>query len=125
MSDIGPARFATRTARGGLAVTMILACLVGTTGRSHAAEAGTVDGVAKDALERPLDGTQLRLETADGRLVGRAIADARGHFVFKGIAPGSYAVIGEKPGFETVTAIVTLAQNAGATADLTLASRQA
>src|SRR5260221_2687378 len=87
--------------------------------------AGTGDGIAKDALARPLDGTQLRLETPDGRVVGRATADGSGHFVFSGIAPGTYAVIGEKPGFETVTAIVTVAGDVGATVDLTLASRPA
>jgi outer membrane receptor protein involved in Fe transport len=122
MCDAGAARFSTRV---GLAGMMVFICLFGVFGSGHAAEAGTVGGIAKDALERPLDGTQLRLETADGRLVGRATADAGGHFVFNGIASGAYAISGEKPGFETATTIVTVGQNAGATADLTLASRQA
>src|ERR1700758_1840592 len=33
--------------------------------------AGTVAGIAKDALERPLAGAQMRLESADGQVVGR------------------------------------------------------
>jgi outer membrane receptor protein involved in Fe transport len=117
--------FSSRGVRTGVPALMLLAWLFAAPEEGRAASAGTVDGIAKDALARPLDGTQLRLEAPDGRVFGRATADARGHFVFSGIAPGTYAIIGEKPGFETVTAIVTVAGDAGATADLTFASRQA
>ena len=41
------------------------------------------------------------------------------------VAPGTYAVVGEKDGFETATAVVTVSENEGASADLTLASTTA
>jgi len=92
---------------------------------SAAPPAGTLTGIVKDALERPLPGTRLRLEASDGRVVGRATADAQGRFTFTAVAPGSYAIVAEQEGFETATAIVTLAAAKGATLDLTLASKQA
>jgi len=85
---------------------------------------GTVAGIAKDALERPVAGAQLRLESSDGQVVGRTAADDQGRFQFTGIAPGTYAVVGEKEGFETSTSVVTVSESVGATADLTLASKQ-
>jgi outer membrane receptor protein involved in Fe transport len=89
-----------------------------------ATPAGTVAGIAKDALERPVPAAQLRLETPDGQVVGRTTADDQGRFTFTGVAPGTYAVVGEKEGFETATAVVTVSGSAGAGADLTLASKQ-
>jgi hypothetical protein len=86
--------------------------------------AGTVAGIAKDALERPLAGAQMRLESADGQVVGRTTSDDQGRYEFTGVAPGAYAVVGEKEGFETATSIVTVSEGAGASAALTLASKQ-
>src|SRR5882757_9907093 len=64
MTDTGAAVFPPRIARAGLPAMILLACLFGPAERGYAAAVGTVDGIAKDALERPLEGTQLRLETA-------------------------------------------------------------
>jgi outer membrane receptor protein involved in Fe transport len=86
--------------------------------------AGSIEGQATDALQRPLAGAQLHVETPDGRTAGRAVSDATGHFVLRGIAPGTYSVIAEKPGFDAASAIVTLDAAAGASADLVLASKQ-
>jgi outer membrane receptor protein involved in Fe transport len=86
---------------------------------------GVVSGVIKDALGRPLSAAQVRLETPDGRVVGRTTADEQGRFTFTGVAPGIYAVVGERPGFETATAVVTVPATEGVAADLTLASREA
>ena len=86
---------------------------------------GTVTGIVKDALERPLVGAAVRIEASDGRVVARTTADEQGRFTFTGIAPGTYAVVGEKSGFETSTAVVTVATVEGVAADLTLASREA
>ena len=87
--------------------------------------AGTVAGVAKDALERPIPAARMRLEASDGQVVARTTADEQGQFAFTGVAPGTYAVVGEKDGFETATAVVTVSENEGASADLTLASTKA
>jgi outer membrane receptor protein involved in Fe transport len=86
---------------------------------------GTVSGVAKDSLEQPIPAARMRLEGSDGQVVARTTADDQGQFSFTGVAPGTYAVVGEKEGFETATAIVTVPESEGATADLTLASTKA
>ena len=87
---------------------------------------GTVAGVAKDALGRPLSAVQLRLETTDGRVAARTTTDAQGRFTFTGVAPGTYAVVGERSGFDTATSVVTVPPAGGSVAaDLTLASKEA
>ena len=91
----------------------------------HAASpAGVVSGVVKDALERPLPMARVRLETTDGRVAARATADDQGRFTFNQVAPGTYALVAEHPGFEPATAIVTLTEAEGASADLALASQR-
>ncbi|HXP76713.1 MAG TPA: TonB-dependent receptor [Stellaceae bacterium] len=86
---------------------------------------GVVEGLARDALQRPLAGVHLRLEAPDGRVVGNATSGPDGAYRFAGVAPGVYSVVAEQDGFETATAVVSLEAGAGASADLTLASKQA
>jgi hypothetical protein len=86
------------------------------------AATGTIDGVIKDALQRPIPGAQLRLESGAGRVVGRTTTDDQGRFAFTGITAGTYVVVSEKAGFEAATAVVTLTETAGASAELTMAS---
>jgi hypothetical protein len=88
------------------------------------AQSGAVQGVARDALQRPLAGVGMRLETPAGKVAGRTTTDAHGRFSFGGVTPGVYSLIGEKSGFETATAIVTVGAE-GASSDLTLASKRA
>jgi outer membrane receptor protein involved in Fe transport len=87
--------------------------------------AGVVEGVAKDALGRPLADAQLRLEAPDGTVVARTTTGASGAYRFTGIAPGIYSVIAEKAGFDAATAVASLDAATGASADLTLAAQQA
>ena len=87
--------------------------------------AGRVEGEVKDALDRPLIGVRLRLETPDGRVAGQATSDTNGRYGFTGIAPGLYSLVGERPEFQTGTALVTVEAGQGARADLVLASRTA
>ena len=89
-----------------------------------AAAGGEVSGTVRDALQGPLDGVAIRLETADGKVVGRSTTGKDGGYVLRGIAPGTYSLIGDKPGFETAVAIVTV-PTTSATNDLTLASKEA
>jgi outer membrane receptor protein involved in Fe transport len=88
------------------------------------AQSEPVHGVARDALQRPLAGVGIRLQTPEGKVVARATTDAHGRFSLRGVAPGVYSLIGDKAGFETATAIVTVGAK-GASGDLTLASKQA
>jgi outer membrane receptor protein involved in Fe transport len=90
-----------------------------------APQPGEIDVFAKDALGRPLADTRLKLETPDGKVAGEATSGADGRFLFKGIAPGLYAVTGEKSGFDAASAVVTLEAGKGASAELTLAAQAA
>ncbi len=117
------ATLARRIRASAIAVTVLLGTVESSTVFA-APPVGTVAGIAKDALEQPVPGAQMRLESSDGQVVGRTAADDQGRFQFTGIAPGTYAVVGEKEGFETSTSVVTVSESAGATADLTLASKQ-
>src|ERR1700733_13735440 len=84
----------------------------------------TVSGVARDALQRPLDSVQIRLETPDGRVIARGATQKDGKYTLPAVAPGVYSLIGERTGFTSATAVVTVGANAVAS-DLTLASNQA
>jgi hypothetical protein len=103
---------------------LFLLIVLGAGATAAAPPGGVVTGVVKDALERPQPGARLRLETTDGRVTGRATADDRGRFTFTGVAPGTYAVVAEQTGFEPATAIVTVTDAKGASADLALISQQ-
>jgi outer membrane receptor protein involved in Fe transport len=84
----------------------------------------TVSGVARDALQRPLGGVQIRLEAPDGRVIAHGVTQSDGRFKLSGVVPGVYSLIGERTGFSSATAVVTVGANA-VTSDLTLASNQA
>jgi len=89
-----------------------------------AVQSETVSGVTRDALQRPLDGVQVRLEAPDGRVIAHGATRKDGKFSLPGVAPGVYSLIGEKTGFATATTIVTVGAK-GVASDLTLASNQA
>jgi len=112
-------------ARGGVRAVLIgfLWLLVGLAPTGASAAGGPVTGIAKDALDRPLPSAQVRLEVGDGRVVGQTTTDEQGRFSFPDVAPGTYVVVVAKDGFEAATAVVTVTEDAGASAALTLASR--
>ncbi len=84
-----------------------------------------IQGTIKDALGRPLGGASLTLKSPDETVMGKAQSDADGRFVFSGVVPGTYAVLAEKPGFETGTAVVTVEAGTIATATLALTAQKA
>lgn len=104
---------------------VLIICFAPLNRAAAATPAGVVEGLARDALERPLAGAAVRLEAPDGRVVARATAGPDGRFRIEGVAAGVYSVIAEKDGFETATAVVTLNAASGAGIDLTLAAKQA
>ena len=114
--------------RGIPAARLLLAAwlAVGAGLSATAAEAagGEVSGIVRDALQRPLDGVSIRLEAPEGKVVGRSTTGKDGAYMLRGIAPGTYSLIGDKPGFETAVAIVTVPATS-ASSDLTLASKEA
>ena len=72
---------------------------------------GSVTGVVKDALGRPLGGAAVRLEAADGRVIGRTTADEAGRFTYADVPAGTYAVVAERGGFEPSMAIATVSKS--------------
>src|SRR5260370_5117482 len=82
---------------------------------SHAGTSGgasqRVTGTVKDALGRPLSEANVVLQAADGHEVARTRSHSTGQFEFNGMTPGTYAVVVQKPGFNTATAIVTVTSN--------------
>jgi len=80
-----------------------------------------IHGTIKDSLGGPLSGAILTLKQPNETTVGKTKSDARGRFVFSGVKPGIYAILGEKSGFQASTAIVTVKAGTIATATLTLA----
>jgi outer membrane receptor protein involved in Fe transport len=89
------------------------------------ATAAQVEGQVQDALGRPLAGVALVLKTVSGTSVGKATSNADGHFKFSGVARGTYAVEADKQGFDTGTAIVTVAASMNVATTVTLAAQQA
>jgi outer membrane receptor protein involved in Fe transport len=84
-----------------------------------------IQGTIKDALGRPLSGASLILKSPDDTIVGKTKSDADGHFVFSSVAPGTYAVLAENPGFQASTAIVTVEAGTIATTTLTMTAQEA
>jgi outer membrane receptor protein involved in Fe transport len=84
-----------------------------------------VTGTVNDALGRPIPAAAVTLQDAQGKNVAKATSDSDGHFTLKGIAPGVYAVLGNKQGFKPATSIVTVKSTGAATADLILQAEAA
>jgi outer membrane receptor protein involved in Fe transport len=80
------------------------------TSRAEAPEAvrQNISGAVKDALGRPLGGVRVALQTSAGKEASASTSDKEGRFEFKQVAPGVYAVVAEKKGFKTATAIVSV-----------------
>jgi outer membrane receptor protein involved in Fe transport len=109
------------SARAIARAAIVMVCLAASSYAAQAAPpAGTVAGVARDAQQKPLPGVALQLEAADGSVVARATTGADGSYSFTGVAPGSYKLVGSKSGAGSGTAGVTVAGDAGTSADVTL-----
>ena len=83
-----------------------------------------IQGLVRDTLGRPIKLANVTLQSASGEVVAHASSDAQGRFNFSGIAPGTYAVLSDKTGFEAGSSIVTLSAGIANTT-ITLAASQA
>jgi outer membrane receptor protein involved in Fe transport len=73
-------------------------------GGEHARQ---LSGVIRDARGRPIAGAALRVQ-AGGRPIARTQSNFAGTFSFSSIAPGTYTVVANKPGFKQTIAILVV-----------------
>ena len=99
-----------------------LLLLLGQTPLAGIAAGGTVTGIARDALEQPLAGAAVRLETRDGQVLRRTSTDTQGRFIFPDVPAGRYTVVAEREDFEAATATGTVTDTEDWRVDLLLAS---
>ncbi len=85
----------------------------------------SITGTVRDALGRPLPGVKLSLQTSEGKVAMKVQSGADGSFVFKGVAPGVYAVLGEKANFKTATSIATVTARGAKPIEIALESEAA
>src|SRR5580698_3634409 len=67
-----------------------------------------ITGTVKDALNRPLPDVQLKLQTGDGRILGRTRSSLSGTFEFGNVPAGTYAIQAKKNGFTQGIEIVAV-----------------
>ena len=99
-----------------------LLLLLGQTPLAGIAAGGTVTGIARDALEQPLAGAAVRLETRDGQVLRRTSTDTQGRFIFPDVPAGRYTVVAEREDFEAATATGTVTDTEDWRVDLLPAS---
>jgi hypothetical protein len=60
---------------------------------SAMAENSALEGIVKDAKGHPVQGVDLRIEAKNGgKLITTVKTDENGHYILKGVAPGTYRV---------------------------------
>ncbi len=70
--------------------------------------------MVKDALGRPIKQAALSIQASSGRVVAQASSNDEGEFSFEVKARGTYAVVVEKEGFKTATAIAAVSAKGAA-----------
>ena len=54
--------------------------------------ASSVEGIVKDAKGKPVRGAEVRIQTQDGKIIGKTNTDARGHYLSANLPAGIYKV---------------------------------
>ncbi|HKF29468.1 MAG TPA: TonB-dependent receptor [Candidatus Binataceae bacterium] len=85
----------------------------------------SVTGVVKDALGRPLEGVATALQSRNGRVMAHATTDKAGHFEFRGVSPGTYAVMATKAEFKQAIALVTVTAAGAKPVQISMAAQTA
>jgi hypothetical protein len=84
-----------------------------------------VSGTVSDTLGQPLSGAELTLQNQQGRVVGRVRSDRSGHFRFATVRPGIYAIVVNKAGFASATAIETVTGQGAKPVQISMAAEAA
>jgi outer membrane receptor protein involved in Fe transport len=91
----------------------------------QAAYALQINGVVQDSLGRPVADAALNLKTITNQTIGQAKSGSNGSYSFNSIAPGTYAIMVEKSGFQVGTSIVTVSSDKNVNSTITLAADKA
>lgn len=97
----------------------------GVCAQTRAPGTSRVSGSVRDALGRAIAGASVRLQSPEGRVIAHGQSGADGAFTFAAVAPGLYAIVGEKSGFALATAIVSVGKGGAKPVVLAMAARQA
>jgi hypothetical protein len=84
-----------------------------------------VNGKISDALGRPVNGASLILQREDGQIIARTKSQASGRFEFPSIRPGTYAIVANKSGFATATAIITVSAGGAKPVEISMEAQAA
>jgi outer membrane receptor protein involved in Fe transport len=84
-----------------------------------------ISGTVKDAIGRPVKDVQLSLQASAGKATATTVSDSAGHFTFKDVAPGFYAVVARKQSFKTATAVVSITSQRPRPVEIALQSEAA
>ncbi len=79
-----------------------------------------ITGTVKDALNRPLPEVQLKLQTGDGRILGRTRSSPSGTFEFRDVPAGTYAIQAKKNGFTQGVEIVAVPSHRASSLEIAL-----
>ena len=83
-----------------------------------------VTGTVNDALGRPIPSAAVTLQNAQGKTAAKTTSDSQGHFIFKNVAAGVYAVVGNKKDFKPATAIVSVTKTGAKPVQLALQAKE-
>jgi outer membrane receptor protein involved in Fe transport len=105
---------------------MLMGGIFSTARAAETPKASTQDvtGTVNDALGRPIASVKLTLQNEQGKTEAETTSDSNGHFTFKGVARGVYAVVADKADFKSGTAIVSVAQNGAKPVQLVLQAKE-
>lgn len=82
-----------------------------------------ITGTVNDALGRPVPDAELKLQTADGRIMARTRSDQKGNFVIRNIPAGTYEVVANKTGFAVAASTVSVMAGGAPRVAIALQSR--
>jgi hypothetical protein len=84
-----------------------------------------VEGIVRNALEKPLEAVHLKLVSRVGHIAGRETSDSRGRFSFTSIAPGIYSLRAERRGYLKSAINITVSEKTRKPVFIILASQNA
>jgi outer membrane receptor protein involved in Fe transport len=99
-------------------------CCTASAAETSKAATQDVTGIVNDALGRPITGAGVTLQNAQGKTQAKAVSDSQGHFTFKGVGVGVYAVVGNKKDFKPATAIVNVTKSGAKPVQLALQAKE-